>query len=97
MKSIFDERDSLSSKIEEELRYFVGKAISDRNNGKHVTIEIFTIENAQSCYMSFTPENYWDVSFYKDGVMFYRDLERIFFYYSSVRVINYSYQKQQKI
>lgn len=93
MKSIFDERDSLSSKIEEELRHFVGKAISDRNNGKTVTIEIFTIKNAAH-YVSFTPEKCWDVSFYKDGVMFYRDLERIFFYYSSVSVINYSYPRQ---
>lgn len=94
MKSIFDERDSLSSRIEEELRYFVGKAISEKNNGWHVTIEIFTIENAQTCYMLFTPKSHWDVSFYKDGVVFYRDLERIFFYYSSIRKISYSYSRQ---
>jgi hypothetical protein len=87
MKSIFDERDSLSSKIEEELRYLVGKAISDKNNGKMVTIEILTV-NGQSHNILFTPKSYWDVSFYKDGVMFYRGFERMFFYYSSIRVLS---------
>ena len=81
MKSIFDERDSLSSKIEEELRYFVGKAISDKNNEKTVTIGILTT-NGQRHNILFTPKSYWDVSFYKDGIMFYKNFERIFFEYS---------------
>ena len=88
MKSIFDERDCLSSKIEEELRYFVGKAISDRNNGKSVTIKILTTDG-QPHNMLFNPKSYWDVSFFKDGIMFYRGLERIFFEYSSIRVLDY--------
>ena len=88
MKSIFDERDSLFSKIEEELRCFVGKAISDKNNGKMVTVGILTI-NGQRHNILFTPKSYWDVSFYKDGIMFYRGFERLFFEYSSIRILDY--------